>query len=322
MFRKGLSLSETLAAAAIAATIGTILVPAIPLASPGLRSDEIKICMGQARLLAGAAFAYAEDFNGVLPRLDNNGTCWYGENPCDTPDWGDFRFPSGRGVKEAIPVMFPGAIEPYHGDYRNGICPNLGPSSWKHAYALAAELGIVPPAMGYNPAHERYYYLAMGQFGVNILLVDFGPSLSATNRRIGAPLGRLAAVVHPGEIVMFAKESAWDWNYGVKLRVGDLGVWPSWPLNQQCWSSSAEGWTTYAHGGTPGYHILGDPNRVKSNPNLRGKAVFSFVDGHAATMRYPEAERCTQTPYGLPWRRGLTGNILHYFYYPHWVPEM
>ncbi len=319
MLKRAFTLIELLVVIAIIAILAAILFPVFAQAKDAAKQTA---CISNTKQTCLAGIMYAADFNDVLPRHDNNGSCWYGENPCDYPDWGDFKLPVG-GVTAGEQVMYFGAISPYHKNTQISICPKLGETTWSIVFANAATIGIAPPQGGYNPAHHRYYYNTMGQMAINILMIDYGPQLSATNARPGAPRGNLTAVARPGQVVLFVAESAWDWDPSIGVNLGNGGVWPSWPLNSLCWSATAEGWSRYAHKGKSGvYPYFGNANRVTDNPQMQGWAVYAYTDGHAKAMKYLESEKCVPTPPGTTWNRGVTGNIQHTFYYPNWVPDI
>jgi hypothetical protein len=126
-------------------------------------------------------------------------------------------------------------------------------------------------------------------------------------------------VQRPAEVIMFVSESTWDWGPSIANGLGNGAVWPSWSGNTNCMDYQYEGWTRYPHNGKSGpFAGAHYPNGWRDNPNLQGHAVFSFVDGHAKTMRYPEAEKCVPTPSGVTWSDGFSQWA---FYYPYWTPE-
>jgi len=326
MFKRAFTLIELLVVIAIIAILAAILFPVFAQAKESAKQAS---CVSNTKQTALAAIMYATDYDDTLPRHDNNGSCLYlGAAPgptCDYPDWGDFRFPLAGTSAAGRAVMYFGAIEPYHKNTQISICPTLGNTNWSSAFspANAASMGITPPGTGYLKADETYYYNTMGQMALNLLLIDYGPTASSTNNRPGAVKGRLGMVVRPADIIMFAAESTWDWHAGINTRIGNGSVWPSWPLNTQCYSYDVEGWTVYPHKGKGlGAWPEFDPQRATRNPNMQGMAVFAFTDGHAKALKHSQAERCEPTPAGQTWNRGTTGTIIHTFYYPQWVPEL
>lgn len=325
MRRRAFTLIELLVVIAIIAILAAILFPVFAQAKAAAKKAA---CISDTKQVSLAAIMYAGDYDDTLPRHDNNGSCLYtGGTPggpiCDYPDWGDFRFPvNGNTSALGRQVMYFGAIEPYHKNTQISICPQLGNTNWAGAFQNAGSLGITPPGTGYVAADEAYYYNTMGQMALNLLLIDYGPTASATNNRPGAVKGRMTAVQRPGEVIMLVAESSWDWHFGVSTNLGNGSVWPSWPLNNQCWSYDVEGWTRYVHNGGSGPWAEYDPNRATANPNMQGIAVFAFVDGHSRAMKFTQAEKCVPTPAGTTWNRGTTGTIQHTYYYPFWVPEL
>jgi len=315
MNRRAFTLIELLVVIAIIAILAAILFPVFAQAKDAAKQTQ---CVSNTKQTALAGLMYAGDFDDTLPRHDNNGSCGYGESPCDTPDWGDFRFPTGGTAKSGENVMYFGAIQPYVKNVQMSICPQLGHTNWPGVFNAGQ---VTPPAGGYNAADETYYYNTMGQMAINILAIDYGAPSSGTNHRPGSPLGRLGMFAHPADTIMFAAESAWDWQTSTANNLGNGGVWPSMP-NTDCWSNSAEGWTRYVHKGKSGSFPAGDPTRATLNPNMQGFAVFAFSDGHSKAMKFTQAEKCVAVPNGGFWVRGTTGSIQDPNYYPYWVPEL
>jgi prepilin-type N-terminal cleavage/methylation domain-containing protein len=316
MHRRAFTFIELLVVIAIIAILAAILFPVFAQAKDAAKQTH---CVSNAKQTALAALMYAGDYDDTLPRHDNNGSCLYGQSPCSTPDWGDFTLPAA-GLKAGEQVMYFGAISPYHKNVDISVCPGIGKTKWAAAVATVTDVTWGGP---YDPAKETYYYNTMGQMAINILVAHYGPDNSATNNRPGAPHGRLGAVERVAEVIMFAAESAWDWQPASAVGLGNGGVWPSWPLNSQCWSYNADGWTRYPHKGkVSGSYAAGNANRWKDNPHMQGFAVFAMCDGHAKAMKYMQAERCEPVPGGGTWKRGVNGEISHPVYYPSWVPEI
>jgi len=315
LIRRAFTLIELLVVIAIIAILAAILFPVFAQAKDAAKKTQ---CVSNTKQVALAGLMYAGDADDVLPRHDNNGSCAYGENPCAGPDWGNFQYPAG-GVAQGRNVMYFGAIEPYHKSYQISICPSLGATNWASVFSSGA---VTPPQSGYVKADEAYYYNTMGQMALNMMLIDYGdPYTGGTgwvNNRPGAAKGRLGSVTRPAETIMFVAESAWDWGSSISNNLGNGAVWPSFP-NPACDSAGAEGWTRYPHAGKSGtYSGSHYPNGPKLNPNLQGLAVFSFTDGHAKAMRYPEAEKCVPLPGSDTW---AIHNTTFNTYYPYWVPE-
>src|SRR5207244_4287019 len=88
-----------------------------------------------------------QDYDETFPRLDNNGSAYYGEDVwragtvVDTPDWGDMTL-SKQGLADSEKVMFFGALQPYIKNYQVAICPSIGATNWSSAVAHAADNGI------------------------------------------------------------------------------------------------------------------------------------------------------------------------------------
>ena len=314
MHRKAFTLIELLVVIAIIAILAAILFPVFAQAKDAAKQTH---CVSNAKQTALAALMYAGDYNDTLPRHDNNGSCLYQQSPCDSPDWGNFTLAAG-GLKASEPVMYFGAIEPYHKNVDISVCPSIGKTKWSAAIATVTDVTWGGP---YDPAKEKFYYNTMGQMAINLLIIDWGPPPpESQNHRPGAPLGNLGGIERVAEVIMFAAESAWDWRPSAAVGLGNGSVWPSWPLNNQCWSSRFEGWTRYPHKGkASGSYGAGNQNRWRDNPHMQGFAVFGMTDGHAKAMKYLQAERCVPVPGGGTWMMG--GQPLP-VYYPSWVPEI
>jgi prepilin-type N-terminal cleavage/methylation domain-containing protein/prepilin-type processing-associated H-X9-DG protein len=322
MFRKAFTLIELLVVIAIIAILAAILFPVFAQAKESAKMTQ---CVSNTKQTSLAAMMYATDYDDVLPRHDNNGSCLYGQSPCDTPDWGDFRFPvnGGNTAKAGEPVMYFGAIEPYHKNTEMSICTTMGRTNWSGAFAQAAALGITIPTGGYVRNDEKYYYNTLGQMAINMLAIDYGPgSATSVNNRPGAPKGRFSGMTAPASTIMFVAESTWDWEPSMALNVGNGAVWPSYP-NAACLYSTADGWTRYAHkgkaGGTMAYYG-NNPAKIQNNNALSGRAVFTFCDGHVRSMKYTEAEKCEPVPGGGTW--AVTSTVNYSTYYPNWTPEI
>jgi prepilin-type N-terminal cleavage/methylation domain-containing protein len=328
VLRRAFTLIELLVVIAIIAILAAILFPVFAQAKEQAKRTQ---CVSNTKQTALAAIMYATDFDDTIPRHDNNGSCVYDPGNCGTPlanhpDWGDFT-PSGNdtsatGYERSKPVMYWGAITPYHKNNQISVCPTMGKTAWS-GVMTTPPAGITPDPLGYNAAREDYYNDVLGQMALNMLLVDYGdPYTGGTgwiNNRPGAPHGRLGEVRRPAETIMFASESTWDWDASLKLNLGNGAVWPSWGANSACQSSAYEGWTRYIHNGKTGKYLQPHyPLGPVNNPNLQGLAVFSFVDGHTHAYRYTQAEKCVALPAGDTW---AIQNGTYTTYYPMWVPE-
>jgi len=328
MNHRAFTLIELLVVIAIIAILAAILFPVFAQAKDAAKKAT---CVSDSKQTVLAALMYSNDFDDVLPRHDNNGSCTYGESPCEHPDWGDMRPPGDlqANYNSGAYVMYWGAIEPYHKNTGISICPQLGKTNWSGLIpAWPSITGNPVPTGGYQTGLERYYYNTLGQMALNMMVVDFGPQMNTpsgqyyNNTRPGAPKGRLGSVTSPANTILSAAESTWDWN-GPAL-AGNLGnglVWPSYP-NTSCVNWWQDGWTRYVHNGKSGGASYADMNRITNNPNLQGLAVFSFCDGHVKAMKYTEAEKCVPTPNGAPWQYLGAAGYTATTYYPYWIPEI
>jgi prepilin-type N-terminal cleavage/methylation domain-containing protein len=315
--RRAFTLIELLVVIAI---LAAILFPVFAQAKEAAKKTQ---CVSNTKQTVLAALMYAGDYEDVLPRHDNNGSCAYGEVGCKSPDWGVFTPPdndqTAAGYQRGKPVMYWGAIEPYHKNQQISVCPSMGNTNW--AGVMSTPPGGIT-TVPYNKANEAYYNSVLGQMALNLMIIDYGdPYTGGTgwvNNRPGAIKGRMGGINRVAETIMFAAESTWDWDRSLGYNLGNGSVWPSFP-NAQCDSSGSEGWTRYIHNGKTGrYTGAHFPNGARDNPNLQGTAVFSFCDGHTKSMRYPEAEKCVALPAGETW---AIHNTTFPTYYPYWVPE-
>ncbi len=325
--RRAFTLIELLVVIAIIAILAAILFPVFAQAKEAAKKTH---CVSNNKQTALAGIMYATDADDVMSRLDNNGSCWYGENPCNTPDWGDFRPPSNlqANYNAGSTVMYFGAIEPYMKNFGIAVCPTIGPTNWAGVISNWPSIGGNPvPVGGYQPALNNYYTAVLPQMAVNMMVVDWNipapPSGSGyINYRPGAPRGQFSAIKNPASVIMMVAESTWDWQSSIDNGVGNLAVWPSWPLNTSCWSWWAEGWTRYVHTGKSGHYNGTTANGPTQNPNMQGLAVFSFCDGHVHPMRYNEAEKCIPNPTGQTWYEFPNNGGALSWYYPYWIPEI
>jgi len=312
----GFTLIELLVVIAIIAILAAILFPVFAQAKDSAKQTQ---CVSNTKQMGLGGIMYAGDYDDTLPRHDNNGSCAYGESPCDNPNWGDFRFPVNPGPRD---IMYFGVIQPYVKNDKIGVCPAEGETPWSQVM-ISGE--VTPPAGGYNKADESYYQHTLSQMALNDYLVDFGLPVSAgwgaydPNNRPSAPHGRLGAVARPAEVIQFIAESSWDWVPGIDA-LGNGLTWPS-RNDGDCDHYWQEGFTRYPHKGqagapTPGYAH----NEALYNPYLRGNAVFTFCDGHAKVMKQPEAEKCIVGP--SPFVTGSGGSTHNWAkYYPYWVTD-
>jgi prepilin-type N-terminal cleavage/methylation domain-containing protein len=316
--RRAFTLIELLVVIAIIAILAAILFPVFAQAKEAAKKTQ---CVSNTKQTALAAIMYAGDFEDVMPRHDNNGSCLYGQSPCATPDWGNFTPPTAGAYDAGAPVMIWGAIEPYHKNGQIAVCATMGSTNWQGVMGGSVGLGLVADPGGYNVARERYYNNVLGQMAVNMYLIDWGPASSGSvNQRPYGARGDFGKVARPAQTIMFVSESSWDWHDSLTYNLGNGAVWASWPLNTGCLYYNQDGWTRYVHNGKTAPYPEYDPNRATQNPNFQGLAVFSFVDGHTKAMKYYQAERCDPTPAGVVWRVTSTTNATRY--YPYWTPDI
>ncbi len=332
MLRRAFTLIELLVVIAIIAILAAILFPVFAQAKEAAKQTT---CVSNTKQTALAALMYATDYDDVLVRHDNNGSCLYGEVPCDYPDWGDFRTAGldTQTAKQSENVMYYGAIEPYHKNTQMAVCVSSGDTKWSGVFGqYTAITGNPLPAGGYNAANHKFYTNTLSQMSFNLLVIDYrGTSGSATtaspNKRPGNPKGRFSAIPAVASTIMFAAESAWDWGPSTAFSLGNGAVWPSYP-DAACWSAAADGWTRYIHKGKSGNgEAFYDgstifPAKLTGNPNLQGLAVFAFCDGHVKPMKYTQSERCVPLPAGRTWQYGQLATQVVSTWYPNWVPEL
>src|ERR1044071_6738210 len=100
--KRAFTLIELLVVIAIIAILAAILFPVFAQARASARSIS---CVSNTKQACLAALMYSQDYDELIPRLDNNGSCAYGQSPCAPPDWGG---PSGG--PNATPVFFTNVI--------------------------------------------------------------------------------------------------------------------------------------------------------------------------------------------------------------------
>jgi prepilin-type N-terminal cleavage/methylation domain-containing protein len=331
LLRRAFTLIELLVVIAIIAILAAILFPVFAQAKEAAKKTH---CVSNTKQTALAAIMYAGDYDDTIPRHDNNGSCAYGENPCRTPDWGDFRPPTAGDYATGQTVMIWGALEPYHKNKQLSECPSMGKTIWAPVMGNPGAYGIAPDPLGYSASRETYYNAVLGQMALSTYIVDFGPTNPSpswqyyTNSRPRGPRGRLGMVENPAGIIMGVSESTWDYDPSLDANLGNGLVWASYP-NSACVDYWQYGWIRYLHNGKKGpfnYSATSSQgmNRITLNPNLQGLAVFFFCDGHTHTMRYTQAEKCVPVP------SSYNGGLWTYLgsgatsatYYPYWVPEI
>lgn len=317
--QKAFTLIELLVVIAIIAILAAILFPVFAQAKDAAKQT---VCISNTKQMALAGIMYANDSDDTLPRHDNNGSCFYGETPCDTPDWGDFSFPKNGGTKD---VMYFGVIQPYAKNDQISYCPKIGNTSWAAIMSSPATYGVTAPVGGYVKADEGYYVHTLSQMGLNDLLVDDGVPISAgwgpydQNNRPAAAKGRLGMVARPASVIQFIAESTWDWYSSRTAGLGNGLTWPS-ANDQDCDHYWQEGFTEYPHKGSAGTPTGYPNNEEANNPNIRGYASFAFCDGHAHAMKFSQAESCVVGP--QPFVTGSAGFSMSWAkYYPFWTPD-
>jgi prepilin-type N-terminal cleavage/methylation domain-containing protein/prepilin-type processing-associated H-X9-DG protein len=319
--QKGFTLIELLVVIAIIAILAAILFPVFAQARDSARQAT---CLSNTKQVGLAAIMYSQDYDETFPRLDNNGSKYYGEDfylgvPVDTPDWGDMTL-SQKGLSDSENVMFFGSLQPYIKNEQVSICPSIGATNWSGAVADAAQNGITWGGP-YDPTKVNLYYNSLGQMAVNILVIDWNAYWSTSfNMRGTAARGRLAAIQRPAEVILFTAESSWDWNTSLTNGVGNLGVWPGGSPSDACQSfwGGDDGWVRYIHKGNSAvWNGALDP---ALNPNKQGFANFGFCDGHVKAMKEPYAERCENIPGGATITTPGGGSTT--VYYPSWTPDI
>lgn len=287
MRRRAFTLIELLVVIAIIAILAAILFPVFAQARDSARQMVTVSNMKQAGM---GAMMYMGDFDGRIPRLDNNGSCLYGESPCATPDWGNAT--NDPRDRDARP-MFLNRCQPYMKTYDALYGGVVGKTQWQQATRYTPYgLNWGGP---YNATREDVYYGIVGYFAVNINLIE-----------IWGINSQMDLVERPSEIVMLA-ESVWDETYGPRFGVGNTGIWPNMP-STRCSQDNGYGWT---------YYVNRSPRKSGSLADLKqGFATVSFTDGSVRTARYPSLERCTFISNG-------TGNPRNpgVWIYPFWDPR-
>jgi len=317
--QKGFTLIELLVVIAIIAILAAILFPVFAQARDSARQAT---CLSNTKQVGLAAMMYSQDYDETFPRLDNNGSKYYGEDyylgvPVDTPDWGDMTL-SQNGLADSEKVMFFGALQPYIKNEQVSICPSIGATNWS---AAVNDVALTSWGGPYDKSKENLYYNSLGQMAVNIFVVDWnGYWPQSFNMRGTGSRSRLAAIQRPAEVILFTAESSWDWGPSLRDGVGNLGVWPGGDPGNACetfWGGG-DGWTRYIHKGGSGTWT--GPEDPVHNPNQQGFANFGFCDGHVKAMKHSYAERCENTPSGATISKpdGETTTV----YFPSWTPDI
>jgi prepilin-type N-terminal cleavage/methylation domain-containing protein len=165
------TLIELLVVIAIIAILAAILFPVFAQARAAARQIS---CLSNVKQVGTGAMMYAQDYDEVYPRMDNNGSCGYGETPCATPDWGDMTMsPLGATLPERIAnskIGFFGVIQPYIKNWKVGECPEIGASKWSAIVADAPSNGITWD--GYTKEKEEVYQSMLGQMAISIYVIE------------------------------------------------------------------------------------------------------------------------------------------------------
>ena len=102
--RPAFTLIELLVVIAIIAILAAILFPVFAQARESARQTA---CLSNQKQLGTGLMMYAQDYDETFPKMDNNGSCYYGEKPCALPDWGQ------PGDASAPAAMWWGVVQPY-----------------------------------------------------------------------------------------------------------------------------------------------------------------------------------------------------------------
>jgi len=292
--RRGFTLIELLVVIAIIAILAAILFPVFAQARAAARQAS---CISNVKQVGLGAMMYAQDYDETYPRMDNNGSCYYGETGrCATPDWGDLRLDPG-GLAASYSSFF-GVIQPYLKNYKIGVCPEIGDTKW--SAAVAGGYGVNWGG-AYDKAKEQFYQSQLGQMAISIYAIDYGTSAYPTSSNQLRAKGALAAIARPADTVLFVGESAWGWTGEQSIGIGNGGVWPGNDGTACSPGTGNDGWTFYVHKGGRG-NYTGSNQRL--NPNLQGFANIGFCDGHVKPMKQTQVEKCVVDSNGT--------------YYYHW----
>ena len=290
--RRAFTLIELLVVIAIIAILAAILFPVFAQARAAARQAA---CISNVKQVGLGALMYAQDYDETYPRMDNNGSCGYGQNPCSPPDWADMTLDPG-GI-QASKIGFFGVIQPYLKNYKIGECPEIGASKWS---AIVAGGYGINWGGAYAKEKEEVYQSMLGQMAISINVINWGVDIS------GHPNGALAAISRPAETLLFVGESAWGWSGEHNLGLGNGGVWPAAPDGSPC--GSGDGWTWYLHKGSRS-NFGGFSSNPELNANKRGFANAGFCDGHVKPMKYNTLEGCSYD---------ASRNA---YFFPYWNPQ-
>lgn len=283
--RRGFTLIELLVVIAIIAILAAILFPVFAQARAAARQAS---CISNVKQVGLGAMMYAQDYDETYPRMDNNGSCTYGEAGCQPPDWDNMTLVPGTSLADQVArsqVGFFGVIQPYIKNWKVGECPEIGASKW--SAAVAGGYGINWGG-AYDKSKDVVFQSMLGQMAISIYAIDYGTSAYPTSSNQRRAKGALSAIARPADTVLFVGESAWGWSGEQNIGLGNGGVWPA-QAGTPC--GDGDGWTFYVHKGSRGNFggFTSDPN---VNPNKRGFANIGFCDGHVKPMKQTQVERC------------------------------
>jgi len=288
--KRAFTLIELLVVIAIIAILAAILFPVFAQARAAARAIS---CVSNVKQGALAALMYSQDYDENIPRLDNNGSCAYGQSPCSTPDWGS----SKTGDQGSF---FTNVIQPYAKNTAMMYCPEAGRTNWKAAIPSPYVLGQPYDAVRDN---NDVYRGMFSQMAMNMLLDPLWGGSGATQQ---------SAWARPAEMILLTGDSTWGPGAGgdpsPQLGVGNSAVWPYNPLRtSQCPNyGGPAGWTWYvhkgqSHAGYPGTSS-GQPINGRYDAGINSvMANIAFGDGHVKPVRFNELERCDFTTTGNVW---------------------
>ncbi len=270
--KRAFTLIELLVVIAIIAILAAILFPVFAQARAAARTTT---CISNLNQAAKAAIMYADNTDETLPKFDNNGTCLYGERPCETPDWGDLT----NGGPDNEP-FFMNVVQPYMKNYDALYCPEIGVTNWQSATKYNST-GSIKWGGAYDPQKLHLYIGGFCQYAINIELMEFFPNRERAGHVYS--INPISAYQRPTSLVLLT-ESVWDDAQAMTLGIGNTGVWPSHNPSYPCYDEGGDnGWSWYVH------HANG---RMGTASQRSGIANVALVDGHVKAFRYGNLESC------------------------------